>query len=227
MDTSLCTTKTLNHKFREEKSRKYIKWPDFSSDYFHTPPQTVLSRTLFVFPRYQHYTMKFTLVITALGFFATSATAIREWSYNDHRRSVVLASLEQGNQPAAHTLLLPSPLHLCLVPSQSCLTSPAKAKHADLCKRWDGPRCLDDEDKPSPWEMNYLERKTAKIEKHEAEDAVEKIHALWNKWNAEQVDMLSKVKKGGKAYMVLLEEVSCVADVDAVTGVDARCRGSY
>ncbi|CAN9154471.1 unnamed protein product [Alternaria alternata] len=122
--------------------------------------------------------MKFTLVITALGFFATSATAIREWSYNDHRRSVVLASLEQ-----------------------------AKAKHADLCKRWDGPRCLDDEDKPSPWEMNYLERKTAKIEKQEAEDAVEKIHALWNKWNAEQVDMLSKVKKGGKAYMALLEEI--------------------
>ncbi|KAH6838707.1 hypothetical protein B0T12DRAFT_494426 [Alternaria alternata] len=149
--------------------------------------------------------MKFTLVITALGFFATSATAIREWSYNDHRRSVVLASLEQG---------------------QSCLTSPAKAKHADLCKRWDGPRCLDDEDKPSPWEMNYLERKTAKIEKQEAEDAVEKIHALWNKWNAEQVDMLSKVKKGGKAYMALLEEVSSVAAVDAVTGVDARCRGS-
>ena len=170
--------------------------------------------------------MKFTLVITALSFFATSATATREWSYNDHRRAIALASLEQGNYPAAHTLLLPSPLYLCLVPGQSCLTPPAKAKHADLCKRWDGPRCLDDEDKPSPWEMNYLERKTAKIEKHEAEDAVEKIHALWNKWNAEQADMLSKVKKGGKTYMALLEGVSSLADVDAVTGVDARCRGS-
>jgi hypothetical protein len=53
--------------------------------------------------------MKFTLVITALGFFATSAVATREWSYNDHRRFVVQASLEQGNRPAAHTLLLPSP----------------------------------------------------------------------------------------------------------------------
>ena len=74
--------------------------------------------------------------------------------------------------------------------------------------------------------MNYLERKTAKIEKHEAEDADEKIHALWNKWNAEQVDMLSKVKKGGKTYMALLEEGSNLAGVDAAMGVDARCRGS-
>ncbi|OAG13294.1 hypothetical protein CC77DRAFT_1085524 [Alternaria alternata] len=130
--------------------------------------------------------MKFTLIITALSFFATSAVATREWSYNDHRRSVFEASLEQG---------------------RSCLTPPAKAKHADLCKRWDGPRCLDDEDKPSPWEMNYLERKTAKTERQEAGDAIEKIHALWNKWNAEQADMLSKVKKGGKTYVALLEEI--------------------
>jgi hypothetical protein len=170
--------------------------------------------------------MKFTLIITALSFFATSAVATREWSYNDHRRSVFEASLEQGNYSTAHTILLLPPLHLCLVPGRSCLTPPAKAKHADLCKRWDGPRCLDDEDKPSPWEMNYLERKTAKIERQEAGDAVEKIHALWNKWNAEQADMLGKVKKGGKTYMALLEEVSSLADGDAVTGVDARCRGS-
>jgi hypothetical protein len=109
MDTSFCTTKTLNRKFREEKNRTYIKSPKFSSNSFHSPPQTIFPRTLFVFPRYQHYTMKFTLVITALGLFATSATATREWSYNDHRRAIALASLEQGNYPAAHTLLLPSP----------------------------------------------------------------------------------------------------------------------
>ena len=128
MDTSLCTTKTLNYKFREEKNRTYIMSPDFSSNYFHPPPQTVFSRTLFVFPRYQHYTMKVTLVITALGFFTTSATATREWSYNDHRRAVVLARLEQGNYPAARTLLLPTPLHLCLVPGQSCLTTPSQSQ---------------------------------------------------------------------------------------------------
>jgi hypothetical protein len=104
------------HISRREERNIYIKSPEFSSNYFHKPPQTVFSRTLFVFPRYQHYTMKFMLVITALGFFATSATATREWSYNDHRRAITLASLEQGNYPAAHTLLLPSPLHLCLIP---------------------------------------------------------------------------------------------------------------
>ncbi|KAG9187057.1 hypothetical protein G6011_10165 [Alternaria panax] len=63
--------------------------------------------------------------------------------------------------------------------------------------------------------MNYLERKTAKIEKQETEKSVEKIHALWDKWHAEQVELLTKVKKGGKAYMALLEEVSDLADIDA------------
>jgi hypothetical protein len=31
--------------------------------------------------------------------------------------------------------------------------------------------------------MEYLERKTAKIEKQDAENAVELINALWEKWN--------------------------------------------
>jgi hypothetical protein len=130
MDTCLCTTKTLKRKFREEKNRTCIKSPDFSSNYFHLPPQTVFPRALFVFPRYQHYTMKFTLVITALGFFATSATATREWSYNDHRRAVVLANLEQGNYPAPS--VPPPPLSrsrpvLSNTPSQSQACRPLQA----------------------------------------------------------------------------------------------------
>jgi hypothetical protein len=124
MDTSLCTTKTLNCRFREEKNRTYIKSPNFPSNHFHPPPQTV-------FPRYQHYTMKFTLVITTLGFLATSAIATREWSYNDHRRSVFQASLEQGNHPVAHTLLLPSP-----PPPLSCFMSvmPNTPSQSQACR---------------------------------------------------------------------------------------------
>ncbi|KAL1791760.1 hypothetical protein ACET3X_009511 [Alternaria dauci] len=135
--------------------------------------------------------MKFTLAIVALASVATTALANREWTYNDSHRAAVSEILKQ-----------------------------ITAKHAHLCKRWDGPRCVDDEDKPSPWEMNYLERKTAKIEKQEAEDSVEKIRDLWEKWSADQKDMLSKVKKGGKAYMALLEELS--DDAEDVVDTDVK-----
>ncbi|CAG5156645.1 uncharacterized protein ALTATR162_LOCUS4442 [Alternaria atra] len=116
--------------------------------------------------------MKLTLTVAALiGLFATSAVATREWVYNDHRRSLDL------QEHFERTV----------------------TKHAHLCKRWDAARCLDDEDKPSPWEMEYLQRKTAKIEKQDAEHAVEKINALWNKWIVEEAERMSKGKKVDKS----------------------------
>jgi hypothetical protein len=47
--------------------------------------------------------------------------------------------------------------------------------------------------------MEYLQRKTAKIEKQDAEHAVEKINALWNKWIVEEAERMSKGKKVDKS----------------------------
>jgi DnaJ-domain-containing protein 1 len=89
------------------------------------------------------------------------------------------------------------------------------AAHEALCARWDGPRCLDDEDKPSPFDEDYLEHRSPETEREEALRTFERSKKNWELYFRE----LEKMKSEGKAYKPL-QEVSDRADIDAGTDTD-------
>jgi hypothetical protein len=85
-----------------------------------------------------------------------------------------------------------------------------------LCARWDGPRCLDDEEKPWPFAEEFRPRPSPEAEKEEALRIVADTNRSWKAYLAE----VEKMRKGKKIFTTL-QEVSDVADIDAGTDADA------
>ena len=85
-----------------------------------------------------------------------------------------------------------------------------------LCARWDGPRCLDDEENPSPFAGEFWQRPSHETEREEALRIIKDTNLSWKAYLAE-VAKNQKMKK----IFTKLEDVSDLTDIDAGTDADA------
>ncbi|KAI4643148.1 uncharacterized protein J4E79_011309 [Alternaria viburni] len=135
--------------------------------------------------------MKLTTILAAVaGLFATSAVAHEQWVYNDHRRPRA-----QGAVPKIADDYVPT------------------AEDKSLCARWDGPRCLDDEEGPNIFDEEERERQELQSPEEKREEALQelkKIEKIWEGYHAEMrnLKMMEKIYEGFDKQLDHLEKVA-------------------
>ncbi|KAI4637055.1 hypothetical protein J4E93_010722 [Alternaria ventricosa] len=148
--------------------------------------------------------MKFTTILAAVaGLFAASAVAHEQWVYNDHRR--------------------PMPIAQRAVAKTSAYVQTAEDK--SLCARWDGPRCLDDEEGPNIFdeeERKRQELQSPREKKEEALQELKKIQKIWDGYHAEMrnLKMMEKIYQGFNEQLDRLEKMAKLK-----IGKDAKASG--
>ncbi|KAI4606751.1 hypothetical protein J4E83_009896 [Alternaria metachromatica] len=131
--------------------------------------------------------MKFTTILAVVaGLFAASAAAHEQWVYNDHRRP---RTVDKTND---------------YVPT---------AEDKSLCARWDGPRCLDDEEGPNIFDEEERKRQELQSPKEKREEALaelEKIQKVWEGYHAEMrnLKMMEKIYEGFNEQLDRLEKMA-------------------
>ncbi|KAI4941514.1 hypothetical protein J4E91_010689 [Alternaria rosae] len=123
--------------------------------------------------------MKLTTIMAAvISLFTASSVAHEQWVYNDHRRPIAPRAVPKTANGYAHT-----------------------EEGGALCARWDGPRCLDDEEGPNIFdeeERRSQEPQSPEEKQEEALHKMKEINKIWEGYHA-QMDNL-KMEKIYTAY---------------------------
>ncbi|KAI4605230.1 hypothetical protein J4E81_010453 [Alternaria sp. BMP 2799] len=135
--------------------------------------------------------MKFTTILAAVaGLFAASAVAHEQWVYNDHRRPRAQPAVPKMTDDYVQT-----------------------AEDKSLCARWDGPRCLDDEEGPNIFDEEERKRQELQSPKEKQEEALaelKKIQKIWEGYHAEMrnLKMMEKIYQGFDEQLDRLEKMA-------------------
>ncbi|KAI4931050.1 hypothetical protein J4E86_011672 [Alternaria arbusti] len=135
--------------------------------------------------------MKFTTILAAVtSLFTASVIAHEQWVYNDHRRPHVQRAVTILADGYAHT-----------------------AEYGALCARWDGPRCLDDEEGPNIFDGEERKRQELQSPQEKQEEALrelKKIEKIWDGYYAEMNNLkkMEKIYGGFQKQMDKLEKMA-------------------
>ncbi|KAI4700501.1 hypothetical protein J4E89_010953 [Alternaria sp. Ai002NY15] len=134
--------------------------------------------------------MKFTTILAAVAsLFAASAIAHEQWVYNDHRRPIAQRAVAKTNDYVQ------------------------TAEDKSLCARWDGPRCLDDEEGPNIFDEEERKRQELQSPQEKREEALQelkKIEKIWEGYHAEMrnLKMMEKIYHGFDKQLDHLEKIA-------------------